>query len=374
MPTINQITKKRITIFPVFEFESLISSFLDHKRFEFTPMEIVAQNGDQEYAQTMQGNWCAQTKNILAMYEKTIGEEKIDIVIGLLANLCQYPLVCGDINQWIKKDFKYYPIFVGNNISARQTLSYVFNTLKALMPEYTYARFTIDIPQAIKKMVLAQTMERTYFKNLPLVPDPWMLKKRFKEFRQKFIETQNINQAKKIFSEFKNTAKDMRIRKKPQARVLFSGDFFILVMNQFPLFDIDLFFAKHKIELVQPYSLSYFFHFSKKYFEHNKKATELFSETISSQYTKINPQQSHPIEVVTIAQILKGLDEKVDGIIFLYPAMCMPSVNISNFLKKEEGFGLPFVEITHDEHTNEGGVITRLEAFLNIMLEQVKQK
>lgn len=59
----------------------------------------------------------------------------------------------------------------------------------------------------------------------------------------------------------------------------------------------------------------------------------------------------------------------VDGIIHVTAFGCGPDAMVDKFLELEaKKAGLPFLTLTIDEHTGEGGVQTRLEAFIDMLL------
>ena len=71
--------------------------------------------------------------------------------------------------------------------------------------------------------------------------------------------------------------------------------------------------------------------------------------------------------------LTKGRNE-IDGVIFLVSFACGPDSLISELVMRDmKVVGLPFLEITMDEHSGEAGMITRIEAFVE-MARRKKRK
>jgi len=161
----------------------------------------------------------------------------------------------------------------------------------------------------------------------------------------------------------------MIVRNKPQHRILLSGDFTLFAI-QFFLFDLDVVLARKGIEYVQPYS-PYSSASLVKRGKAMRQAKKLLKKTFSTKYNKIDTRDRFVVENITLAQIMKGLEQDVEGIIYIKPLMCTPCDNVGYVLKKEKNFNLPFVEISYDEHSGINGIMTRIDAFVNILDEKV---
>jgi predicted nucleotide-binding protein (sugar kinase/HSP70/actin superfamily) len=71
--------------------------------------------------------------------------------------------------------------------------------------------------------------------------------------------------------------------------------------------------------------------------------------------------------------LIKGREE-IDGVIFLISFACGPDSLISELIMRDmKVVGLPFLEITMDEHSGEAGMITRIEAFVEMARRKKKK-
>ncbi len=70
----------------------------------------------------------------------------------------------------------------------------------------------------------------------------------------------------------------------------------------------------------------------------------------------------------SIAYTILKKQQGYDGIIQVYPFTCMPEVIAKNILPKvSQDVDMPVLTLAYDEQTGEAGVITRLEAFVDLL-------
>jgi len=74
----------------------------------------------------------------------------------------------------------------------------------------------------------------------------------------------------------------------------------------------------------------------------------------------------HALE--TIANTIRCAKAGYDGVVHMCPSGCMPEISMRPILKKvSRDFGIPVLEISLDEHTSAVGIMSRLEAFVDIL-------
>ncbi|MFW9950133.1 MAG: acyl-CoA dehydratase activase-related protein [Candidatus Thorarchaeota archaeon] len=72
--------------------------------------------------------------------------------------------------------------------------------------------------------------------------------------------------------------------------------------------------------------------------------------------------------------LTEGRDE-IDGVIFLISFACGPDSLISELIMRDmKVVGLPFLEITMDEHSGEAGLLTRVESFVEMIRRKKRRK
>lgn len=73
----------------------------------------------------------------------------------------------------------------------------------------------------------------------------------------------------------------------------------------------------------------------------------------------------------TIGHTVMHAREGYDGIIQLYPLGCMPEIVAQSILPRViADMDIPVLTLIYDEHTGEAGYITRLEAFLDLLIQR----
>jgi predicted nucleotide-binding protein (sugar kinase/HSP70/actin superfamily) len=85
-----------------------------------------------------------------------------------------------------------------------------------------------------------------------------------------------------------------------------------------------------------------------------------------------NPVGGHALD--SVAHTLLCAGEGYDGMVHLCPAGCMPEVSVRPIIaaiSREKD--IPVLELSFDEHTSSVGLITRLEAFTDILRERRRQ-
>jgi predicted nucleotide-binding protein (sugar kinase/HSP70/actin superfamily) len=72
--------------------------------------------------------------------------------------------------------------------------------------------------------------------------------------------------------------------------------------------------------------------------------------------------------LVSVGQTVRLAREGYDGVVHLMPFTCMPEIVAQNILTRvSTELGIPVLTLIIDEHTAEAGVVTRLEAFVDLM-------
>ncbi len=81
----------------------------------------------------------------------------------------------------------------------------------------------------------------------------------------------------------------------------------------------------------------------------------------------------HALE--SVAYSIQCAREGYDGVIHVSPAGCMPEVSVRPILRKiSRDFDFPLLECSFDEHAGHLGVVTRLEAFVDVLRGRGEKK
>jgi len=77
----------------------------------------------------------------------------------------------------------------------------------------------------------------------------------------------------------------------------------------------------------------------------------------------------------SIGETIEAARRDFDGVVLIMPFTCMPEVLAQSVMHKvSEDFGIPVLPLPIDEHSDEGGVSTRLEAFVDMLVRRKRTR
>jgi predicted nucleotide-binding protein (sugar kinase/HSP70/actin superfamily) len=77
----------------------------------------------------------------------------------------------------------------------------------------------------------------------------------------------------------------------------------------------------------------------------------------------------------TVGEARTFIKNGVDGIIHIFPFTCMPeNIALEALQKMSDDYSIPILSLSIDEHTSKTGLLTRLEAFIDILKRVKSQK
>jgi predicted nucleotide-binding protein (sugar kinase/HSP70/actin superfamily) len=78
--------------------------------------------------------------------------------------------------------------------------------------------------------------------------------------------------------------------------------------------------------------------------------------------------------LASVAYTVRCAQEAYDGVIHVSPAGCMPEISVRPILRRvSQELDIPVLECSFDEHTSHVGLVTRLEAFVDVLHERRKK-
>ncbi len=76
-------------------------------------------------------------------------------------------------------------------------------------------------------------------------------------------------------------------------------------------------------------------------------------------------------DINSVGHLILAVHAGYDGVIHLHPFACMPgTVVLPALVKASQDYDIPFISLSLDEHTGETGFITRLEAFITLLIRR----
>lgn len=116
---------------------------------------------------------------------------------------------------------------------------------------------------------------------------------------------------------------------------------------------------------------------TRNFFILGPEVTNIFNLNFGNKYTRKNlmkiarpyldcPVGGHALD--SVAHTLLCVQEGYDGMIHLCPSGCMPEISIRPILRRiSHDKDIPVLQCSFDEHTSAVGLITRLEAFIDVL-------
>jgi len=147
-------------------------------------------------------------------------------------------------------------------------------------------------------------------------------------------------------------------------RVGVVGELYV-VLERFVNFDIERKLGRMGVLVTRPVSLSAWLHHKMTVGGTREENTREVAKTFAGEYLAYDAGGE---SVVTVGQTVRLAGEGYDGIVHLMPFTCMPEIVAQNILTRvSEELKIPVLTLIIDEHTAEAGIMTRLEAFVDLM-------
>jgi predicted nucleotide-binding protein (sugar kinase/HSP70/actin superfamily) len=167
-------------------------------------------------------------------------------------------------------------------------------------------------------------------------------------------------QAREAFNQLETIDRDV-------LKIGILGEFYIL-LDPFINFDLEDYLAKKGVETERSVYLTDWISPSSKNIVsgHCSKEVESNAERYLSHWVGGEGQ-------ATIGHALIFSQKKFDGLIHLFPFTCMPEIIAQSILPKlSRDLDIPYLTLIFDEQTGRSGVVTRLEAFLDLLISKKK--
>ncbi len=147
------------------------------------------------------------------------------------------------------------------------------------------------------------------------------------------------------------------------------GEFYVL-LEPYINFDIEKYLGQKAIYLERPVYLTDWISPSK-----NNPVMGINSDEIKK---AAKPYLSHFVGgegQATVGHVVKFAEEGFDGIIQLLPFTCMPEIIAKSILPRVyKDLDIPVLTLVIDEQTGRAGIVTRLEAFMDLLWNRRKKK
>ncbi|NLW56460.1 MAG: CoA protein activase [Firmicutes bacterium] len=145
-------------------------------------------------------------------------------------------------------------------------------------------------------------------------------------------------------------------------RVKIIGEIY-MVLEPRVNFHLETVLGRMGVEVVRPLSISQWVeeHLLGVFFPGHKQRTILLSEPFLPSFVGGHGRE-------TIAELVDAGVNRLDGVIQVLPFTCMPEIVAQSITPEvSKVYGIPVLTLVIDEHSGEVGMMTRLEAFVDLM-------
>lgn len=268
-----------------------------------------------------------------------------------------------------KLGYKFNALFIsGENI--KSTISEI---LKLNNNSWTSAikRFLHAFTLAWYKSKCIDIAEELCRKLRPLEENKGESSRLLKEFLKKIENECSICKLRQMIKEIRVQFHDIKQNSRCiPLRIRLVGESYC-VIEPFVNFDLIKYLGEHGA-LVEPFLTAHrwlYYHWLRKNEDHSlsKKKAKMLAEPFWAYGTGGEDQ-------VSIGYAIDAAQQNFDGVIHLMPFSCMPeTAALPVFEKISALHNIPFLNISLDEHTGSEGLYTRVEAFLDLLVQRRKK-
>ena len=189
-------------------------------------------------------------------------------------------------------------------------------------------------------------------------------RQRYEEFLAKIRLEENINKLRLHYQEYSSKLQGLVANKTEKAtlRVKIIGEIY-MVLEPRVNFHLETTLGEMGVEVVRNLSISQWVeeHLFGLFFPSHKRRTILLSEPFLPSFVGGHGRE-------TIAEMVDAGVNQLDGAIQVLPFTCMPEIVAQSITPEiSTVYNLPLLTLVIDEHSGEAGLMTRLEAFVDLM-------
>lgn len=304
---------------------------------------------------------CTPFKYSLGNYMEALEEGANVLVIPAVGcRLGYYDEVQKAILEDLGYEFDMINLFEhGSNIMG------IYKLCKTYNPKLKIKKFLKTIYMVAKTVVYMDTMEDYIRKNIGFEKQDGEMEKVYKIFLAGVRKATKVKHINKLYAKYYEMLKEVEIDKPENPlRIGIVGDLYT-ILEPFGNCNIERHLAKKGIEIHRPMTMTHMF-------------KELPNEKLllkqSGKYLKY-AIGGNATDSVAKAKLMA--ENNIDGIIHLKAASCTPEITAMSALQNiSNDYKVPILYFTFDTETSETGVLTRIEAFHDMLtmknLKEVK--
>lgn len=300
---------------------------------------------------------CAPFKTSLGSMIEALdaGADTLVMTLGL-CRLGYY----GELQEQIIHDLGYECDFINLSEYNKSKKDY-YKALKRLSPKLKPVKVATTALEGLKMVEYIDDIEAEYYKNCGFEAK----KGSFKKVLDQFMMAMNTANTKKELEQAYKKAKQRfceieTVKPKDPVRVAVIGEYFT-VMDEFSNLNLEQNLADMKVEVHRWMNLTHRnIHYSGE-------------KNLNIKINDLCKYEMGPTSTANIWCAKKYAEEGFDGIIHVKSAGCTPEIDIMPVLQRiGEEYKIPILYLTYDSQTSDTGLMTRIEAFYDMI--QMRKK
>lgn len=239
----------------------------------------------------------------------------------------------------------------------------LYRALRVLLEKVAFPQAVAALRLAWEKIRWVDRGNALFRYYLPRCKDKAEASKSYNQFLESIREEKKVCRLKAHLQKMEVSLKRNLGRETgPLLRVKIIGEIY-MVLEPRVNFQLEKLLGEMGVEVVREMSISQWVeeHLLGFFYPHHKRRTILLSEPFLPSFVGGHGRE-------TIAEMVDAGVNRLDGVIQVLPFTCMPEIVAQSITPEVSAvYQLPVLSLVIDEHSAEAGIITRLEAFLDLL-------
>lgn len=286
------------------------------------------------------------------------------LMINGCGDICRLGMY-SDIQENILKDLGYnFQMIKVRTMKSLKEIKDFFHVLKKLSGNKSYIHFLSAFRKGIKILNEVDELYDLMLKVHPIEKEKNKAIKLYKQFESDILKIKGYTSTLKLIKEYKNKIENIEVDKeKPILKVGIVGEIYT-VIEPFVNLNIENKLGDLGVEVTRSLSNSIFMNHHLDFLPFIKSDRKKIHKAASPYLEKMIG--GHTIETIGCSVLFS--EKNYDGLIHLLPFGCMPEIVSKPILNNiEKDTNIPVLSLVLDELTGEGGYVTRLEAFIDLI-------
>ena len=267
----------------------------------------------------------------------------------------------GELQEQILRDLGYQFEFVNLSVYTTGKKRDYLKAVKRLNPKYKVARLTAAGIEGIKMAEYIDELEGIYYKSCGFEAEKGSCKKIFDDFLNAMQAASSKSEIESAYRKAKSAFSQVKLNKpKTPLRVGIIGEYFT-VMDSFSNLELEQKLADMGVEVHRWMNIT------------NRNLHYSGEKNMNVRIKDLCTYEMGPTSTANIWCARDYAERGFDGIIHVKSAGCTPEMDIMPVLQNiGADYKIPILYLTYDSQTSDTGLMTRIEAFYDMI--QMRKK